>query len=93
MAKNKWEKAGPDLEALTVFRALREIFSWMSRPRYSRQRIKMYGKIGSPCLIPREGLKDSSLPPLKRMKTVGDEIQSIIRDIRFGGKLKWISTS
>ena len=53
----------------------------------------MYGKIGSPCLIPREGLKDSSLPPLKRMKTVGDEIQSIIRDIRFGGKLKWISTS
>ena len=53
----------------------------------------MYGKIGSPCLIPQEGLKDSSLPPLKRMKTVGDEIQSIIRAIRFGGKLKWISTS
>ena len=91
--KNKWVKAGPVLEALTAFQVLLVVFSWMRSPRYSRHRMNMYGEMGSPWRIPRDGRKGSSLPPLKRIVVEVDEMHSMIIVIRFRGKLKSIRTS
>ena len=46
----------------------------------------MYGDNGSPCLIPLEGSKGSSIPPFTKMEILVDEMQLIITRVSLGGK-------
>ena len=84
-AKKRREKASPLLDALTRSYNFSSHFPEIRKPSISIHIMNKQGERGSPCLIPLEGRKGSSLPPLKRIDTEELEMQLMISLIIEGG--------
>ena len=88
-AKSKCEIPKFFLEAFSGIHSFFLQLSLMRNPRYSMQSMNKYGERESSCHIPLVGLKNFSLPPLKRIEVVVDETQLIISLIISSGNRKF----
>ena len=86
--KNKCEIPKFFLEAFSGIHSFFLQLSLMKNSTYSMQSMNKYGERGSSCHIPLVGLKELSLPPLKRIEVVVDETQLIISLIISSGNRK-----
>lgn len=66
-AKNWWDIIGPNLLILMGSHFFPYTALSISLDSLSMHMMNMYGEMGSPCLIPLEGLKVIDLPPFTRI--------------------------
>ena len=87
-AKKRCETPKLCLEAFRGIQSFILQHSLMRNPRYSMQRMNIYGERGSPWHFPLVGLKELDLPPLMRIEIVVVDTQLIINLIISLGKQK-----
>lgn len=87
-AKRRYDGFVETLPTLIGFQRLRFIAWLIKRVRDSMQMINKYSERGSPCLIPRVGLKEVVGFPLTSIHTDEVVTHDIMSEISFGGKFK-----
>ncbi|PHT43681.1 hypothetical protein CQW23_17706 [Capsicum baccatum] len=85
-AKKRWESLGPPLVILMGSQFFTLTLESMPLESLSMQRINRYGDMGSPYLIPLEGLKKLVLVPLTKTEIEDEVTQDIMSLVRFPGK-------